>query len=56
MTTEQNSVLVEYDGTELVRVVRTYLSARRAEEDRELLALVNPDRNFRVTTVEFIDN
>lgn len=59
-STDQNYVLVLCDGcaadANVVRVIRTYLSERRAEEDRELLERTDSLSTYRVIAVEHIDN
>lgn len=40
----------------IVRVMRTYLSEKRAEQDRELLTLADPGHVYRVVAVEHIDD
>ena len=47
------------DGSqaETVRtIVRTYLSNRRAEQDLELMTMLQPNIAYRVFTVEHIDD
>lgn len=57
---DETFVLVEFDksdgDTKMMRVVRTYYSASRAEQDRELLAMACPSCDFSVVPVEHIDN
>lgn len=43
------------DGT-VQRVIRTYLSFQRAQEDRELMARHMPLAVFDVLTIDHIDN
>ncbi len=42
--------------TSIARIIRTYLTAKRAEEDRELMAEANPLGIFRVLTIQHIDD
>lgn len=55
-----NYLLVKCDGcaadASIVRVVRSYLSQRRAEEDLELLEKADPTSTYRVIPIEHIDN
>lgn len=61
-TTETNFVLVEMIPDQLTskpvigRVVRAYLSQRRAEEDCDLLTETFPDTSYCVLSVPYIDN
>lgn len=41
---------------DIVRVVRTYLTEKRAEEDRELLEQTDGLSTYRVIAVECIDD
>ena len=41
---------------DIVRVVRTYLTEKRAEEDRELLEQTDGLSTYRVIAVEYIDD
>jgi len=40
----------------VVRVMRTYLSEKRAEQDRELLTMADPNHVYRVVAVDYIDD
>lgn len=56
----ENAVLVELENGELqnkvLRVIRSYLSHRRAQEDLELLQELHPGKAYDIQTVEHIDN
>ena len=41
---------------DIVRVVRTYLTEKRAEEERELLEQKDGMSNYRVIAVEYIED
>lgn len=57
---DENFVLVKMDGcgagAMIVRVMRTYLSEKRAEQDRELLERGDSVNVYRVIPVEHIDD
>lgn len=57
---DENTILVEIEygepANKVVRVVRSYLSERRAKEDLDLLRELNPGRAYDLQTVEHIDN
>lgn len=59
MTTEENTILVEIEygepANKVLRVIRSYLSERRANEDLALLREMNPGKAYDIQTVEFID-
>lgn len=54
----ENAVLVEIEHAtgKVLRVVRSYLSERRAQEDLELLSEINRDTLYSIQTVEHIDD
>lgn len=52
----ENTVLIEIESNKALRVIRCYLSERRATEDLELLRQLNPGKNYAIQSVEFIDN
>ncbi len=58
--TDTNFALVLMDGcgadSDIKRVVRVYLSERRANEDRDLLEVADSANTYRVISVEYIDN
>lgn len=54
--TEENFILVELRDGKIERVIRSYLSARRANEDLELLSESKPDATYRVDAVAFVDS
>ena len=53
---DENYVLVCMSSSGISRVVRSYLSRRRAEEDLELLREMDPATSYEVQAVEYIDN
>jgi len=59
-TLTETFVLVELHTTVEIKaiktVVRTYLSASRAEEDLDLMAAAAPHNRFEIITVTHIDN
>ncbi len=58
--TDDNYALVKCDGCaadgSIVRILRVYLSQRRAEEDLTLLEQTDGTSTYRVIPVEYIDN
>ena len=57
----ENVVLVEVitpvqSVTRIARIVRTYISARRAQQDLDLLSELNPGTFYEIQTVEHIDD
>lgn len=59
-STIENAVLVELEygepANKVLRVIRSYLSHRRAQEDLELLRELHPGKAYDIQTVEHIDN
>lgn len=57
---DENTILVELEygepANKVLRVVRSYLSERRAKEDLDLLRELNPGRAYDIQTVEHIDS
>lgn len=57
-TTTETFVLVEMipiqSGQD--KIIRTYLTSNRAEQDKELLEGCNPDKAYKVLAVEHIDD
>ena len=57
MNTVTNWILIRRNADKsIAEVIRTYLSANRAAEDRDLLQQVNPGVIFDVEQIEHIDN
>lgn len=54
---QENFLLVQMigDGTAIMQPIRTYLSSKRAEQDKELLEKINPTGTYLVLTIEHID-
>lgn len=55
MSSDSMHVLVEVINTEIQRVIRTYESRERADEDLELLRVVAPVATYRVIDVPHIE-
>ena len=53
-------VLVKATGPELNfkidKIIRTYLSKPRAEQDWELLSIADPNNTYRIITADHIDD
>jgi hypothetical protein len=53
-------VLVKLDGcaadAEIKKVIRAYISERRANEDMELLDAIDGQHTYRILKIEHIDN
>lgn len=56
----ETTVLVELEYGEpenkVLRIVRSYLSERRAQQDLELLREINPGHAYDIQTIEHIDD
>lgn len=56
----ENTILVELEYGEpenkVLRVIRSYLSERRALQDLELLRELNPGKAYDIQTIEHIDD
>lgn len=58
---ESNYIIVELHRSEpgldpyIARIIRSYLTKKRAEEDLALLREACPDRSFDIIDVEYID-
>jgi hypothetical protein len=39
-----------------IRIIRTYSTEKRAQEDLELLQVAAPDRSFQIENVQHIDD
>lgn len=55
-THTQPHPIAGFKGGDMVRIVRTYLSEKRAQEDLSLLLELNPDANFLLHHVDHIDD
>lgn len=60
--TMETTILVQVEwlptshGKQVVRLVRTYATEKRAQEDLELLQQSNPDAMYELQTIEHIDD
>jgi hypothetical protein len=45
-----------HTGGEIIRIIRTYLTAKRAEQDLALLSEVVPGTEFAVRPIDHIDD
>lgn len=54
----ENSLLVELDqpNGKVLRIIRSYMSERRAQQDLELVRELNPGQFFDTLCVEHIDD
>lgn len=56
-TTFEMFVLIESDGNgHFLRILRSYLTSQRAEQDLELMQQANPTGTFAVMMIEHIDS
>lgn len=62
MANDSNFLLVQMTGNDITQstaikqVIRSYLSEKRADQDRDLLAEVNPSGTYIVLTIHHIDD
>lgn len=50
------NALAKQPVNSVVRIVRSYLSMSRAQQDHELLKETNPDKEYHIETVLHIDD